>query len=77
MIDLFVLACILSRVNTSVERVGPEQAEQEIQILNVFAYQAQRRIKANFDAIDDNADEEIKAIADHAFEAERFAWDTV
>ena len=77
MIDLFALACILSRVNTAVEERGVESAEQEVQILNVFAHQAQRRIKSNFDSIDDNADELVKSIADHAFEAERFAWDTV
>lgn len=77
MIDLFVLASTLSRVNAAVIAKGPEQAATELQILEAFAAQAKVRIQGNFDAIDDNCDEAIKAIADHAFEMERFAWDTI
>jgi acyl-CoA dehydrogenase family member 9 len=77
MIDLFVLACVISRVNSSLEEKGNEGASHEVEILEVFAHQAQRRIKANFEAIDDNEDELLKSLADHAFEQEKFSWDTI
>lgn len=77
MIDMFVLACTLSRVDATVQAKGPEQATTELQILETFAAQAKVRIATNLNAIDDNPDEAIKAIADHAFEAERFTWDTI
>jgi alkylation response protein AidB-like acyl-CoA dehydrogenase len=77
MIDLFVLGCVLSRVSSNVVQRGEAECEQEIAIAEVFAHQARRRIQANFVEIDDNKDEPIKGLADHAFEAERFAWDTI
>jgi alkylation response protein AidB-like acyl-CoA dehydrogenase len=77
MIDLFVLACVLSRVDTSLREHGAEKAAHEVQILQAFAHQAQRRIRENLATIDDNEDELIKSLADHAFAAERFSWDTI
>jgi hypothetical protein len=77
MIDLFVLACVLSRVNSAIEQSGAAAAGREIDILKVFAIQARERVKANFYEIDHNEDERLKALADHAFETERFGWDTI
>jgi acyl-CoA dehydrogenase family member 9 len=77
MIDLFVLACVLSRVDSSVKRVGVEKAVHEQEILEVFAGQVRRRVKSNFGKIDDNDDELIKHLADHAFEQEAFGWDNL
>ncbi len=78
MIDLFVLASVISRVDASVRQGGgADQAKKELEIATVFARQAQRRIKTNFDEIDNNVDESIKSLADHAFEAEKFSWDTL
>jgi alkylation response protein AidB-like acyl-CoA dehydrogenase len=77
MIDLFVLACVLSRVNTALTEKGPEGAAKEVDILKVFADQAERRVKHAFDLIDINDDELIKGLADHAFELEKFAWDNI
>jgi acyl-CoA dehydrogenase family protein 9 len=77
MIDLFVLASVLSRVNTSLRANGAEKAKKELDIAHTFARQAQRRIKTNMDEIDNNVDESIKALADQAFEAEKFSWDTL
>jgi acyl-CoA dehydrogenase family protein 9 len=76
-IDLFVLGCVLSRVNSSIEENGLKGAEKEIEILNVFAGQAKRRIKGNFSKIDDNDDELIKSLANHALEKEGFSWDNL
>jgi len=77
MIDMFVFGCVLSRVNSSIEENGVEKAAKEIEILNVFAGQARRRIKGNFGKIDENDDELIKSLADHALEREGFSWDNI
>jgi len=77
MIDLFVLACTLSRVQASIDANGVEKASREIDILRVFAREARVRMKQNFRRIDNNDDELIKALADDAFAVERFRWDTI
>jgi alkylation response protein AidB-like acyl-CoA dehydrogenase len=76
MIDLFVLACVLSRVNSSLE-AGADDIAQELQIAAAFSGQVRRRVRNNIDEIDDNVDEDVKALADHAFERERYSWDTI
>jgi acyl-CoA dehydrogenase family member 9 len=77
MIDLFVLASVLSRVNSSLQTQGAEKAAKEIDILNVLANQAERRVQHNFNLIDINDDELIKGIADHTFGLEKFGWDNI
>jgi alkylation response protein AidB-like acyl-CoA dehydrogenase len=77
MIDLFVLACVLSRVDASVRKEGATGAARELDILNAFAGQVRRRIKNTMSEIDDNQDELIKALADGAFESEKYSWDTL
>ena len=77
MIDLFVLACVMSRVSQSLEENGVAKSAQELEILEVFAGMAKRRIASNFDRIDDNDDELIKSLADYAFEEEKFSWDNI
>ncbi len=77
MIDLFVLACTLSRVQASIDANGVEKAAKEIDILQMFTREAQVRMKQNFRRIDNNDDEPLKALAEDAFEVERFRWDTI
>ena len=77
MIDLFVLASVISRVDSSVRLGGADGARKELDIAATFARQAERRINTNMDEIDNNVDESIKALADHAFEVEKFSWDTL
>ncbi|MFC1696361.1 acyl-CoA dehydrogenase family protein [Pseudomonadota bacterium] len=77
MIDLFVMACTLSRVQASIDANGVEKATKEIEILKVFTREARIRIKRNFRRIDNNEDELLKALAVDAFEAERYRWDTI
>jgi hypothetical protein len=77
MIDLFVLACTLSRVQSSIDARGLENAAHEIDILHVFTREARVRMKQNFRRIDNNDDELIKGLADDAFAAEGFRWDTI
>ncbi len=77
MIDLFVLSAVLSRVDSSIKEKGAVEAKKELEILEVFSGQVRRRTKSNFNKIDENDDELIKSLADHAFENERYAWDTI
>jgi hypothetical protein len=77
MIDLFVLACVMSRVDASVRSKGASAAEKELEIARAFAGQARRRVKNTVSEIDDNEDESVKSLADHAFSAEKFSWDTL
>ena len=77
MIDLFVLACTLSRVQASIDANGVEKTAKEIDILQMFTREALVRMKQNFRRIDNNDDEPLKALAEDAFEVERFRWDTI
>jgi len=77
MIDLFVMAATISRVQASIEANGAEAAAREIDILKTFTRAAKVRIKRNFRRIDSNDDEMLKGLADDAFEAEGFRWDTI
>lgn len=77
MIDLFVLSSVLSRVNDAVESKGVSVAAKDIEILDVFSGQVRRRTKGNFGKIDNNDDELIKSLAEHAYEHERFVWDNI
>jgi alkylation response protein AidB-like acyl-CoA dehydrogenase len=77
MIDLFVLACVLSRVSSSVTDKGREGAAQEIEIAKVLAGRVQGRARRNFRRIDDNDDELIKSIAEAAYERGGYGWDVI
>ena len=77
MIDLFVLACVLSRVTASIERRGSDQAAREIAIARVFAGQVKGRARRNFRKIDDNDDELIKDLAEDAYQRQGYAWDVI
>jgi len=77
MIDLFVYACTLSRVATALEAKGATHVTKEMEILEVLSGQVRRRVNGNFSKIDENDDELIKSLADHALDAERYSWDNV
>jgi alkylation response protein AidB-like acyl-CoA dehydrogenase len=77
MIDLFVMAATISRVQASIDAKGTDGAALEIDILKTFTRAAQVRIKHNFRRIDTNDDEMLKGLAEDAFEAEGFRWDTI
>ncbi len=77
MIDLFVLAATISRVQSSIDTKGVGAAAKEIDILRLFAREAKVRIKRNFRRIDTNDDEVLKGLADQAFQLESFDWDTI
>ena len=77
MIDLFALACVISRVTAAIEEKGLDKAKKEMEILHVFSGQVRRRVKSNFSKIDENDDEQIISLADHALENEAYLWDNL
>ncbi|MEM7434522.1 MAG: acyl-CoA dehydrogenase family protein [Myxococcota bacterium] len=77
MIDLFVMASTISRVQSSIENKGADGAALEIDILKTFTRAAKVRIKHNFRRIDTNDDEIVKTLADDAFTQEGYRWDTI
>jgi len=77
MIDLFVLACVISRVSSALEKKGTEGAQQELQIARVFAGQVQWCASSNFRKIDENDDELIQSLAKHAYERGGYSWDVL
>jgi len=77
MIHMYVLAAVLSRVTSSIEKIGAEAASQEIKIAQVFGHRTARLVENNVAEIESNADSQIKSLASQAFELEKFAWDTI
>lgn len=77
LIDLFVLAAVMSRVDGSLKKSGEEQAARELEILRIFARCARGRIRGNLRRVDVNDDELVKTLADDAFEREGYGWDLV
>ncbi|MCO4763766.1 MAG: acyl-CoA dehydrogenase family protein [Myxococcales bacterium] len=77
MIDLFVLACTLSRVTASIQLNGIEKAQSEIEIAQVLAGQVRGRVTRNFRKIDSNDDDLIKSLADRAFDSGKYDWDAI
>lgn len=77
MIDMFVLASTLSRVSSTVEAKGAGASTRELEILEVLSGQVRRRVKSNFAKIDDNDDDHIKSLANHALELEGYGWDNL
>jgi acyl-CoA dehydrogenase family protein 9 len=67
-IDMYAMACTLSRVTRALEEKGPEKCEIELAIAEAFFQRASRRIKGNFKAIDQNDDDQMKFLADKAYE---------
>lgn len=77
MIQMFVLACTLSRVSTAVDEKGAAAASKELEILGAFTQRVRRIVTANIAQIDENEDEFIKSLADFAFDQEGYSWDNI
>lgn len=77
MIDLFALACVISRVSSAIDEKGIEASQKEQEILHVFSGQVARRVSGNFSKIDDNDDDQIISLALDAIEKEGYSWDTI
>jgi alkylation response protein AidB-like acyl-CoA dehydrogenase len=75
LVDLFVLAAVLSRVNAALEAGGEQGAAREVELARVFARRVRGRIRGNLRRVDVNDDELVKSLADDAFEREGYGWD--
>jgi alkylation response protein AidB-like acyl-CoA dehydrogenase len=77
MIDLFAMAAVLARVSTRIDDHGEAAAAVEREIARAFTRQARRRIDRAFAGIDDNEDDQVKALAAHVLELGGYPWDNV
>jgi hypothetical protein len=77
LIDQFVLACVLSRVQAAIEARGEAGAAKDLALLKVVARRVRGRVRGNFRRMDVNDDEIVKGIADEAFEREGYGWDVL
>jgi hypothetical protein len=68
---------VLSRVTVSIQKNGADKARNEIKIAQAFANKAYRIVRHNMAEIEENTDDQVKELADHAFDLEKFAWDTL
>jgi acyl-CoA dehydrogenase family member 9 len=77
MIDLFALACVLSRVSTRIEDHGEAAAEPEKEILQAFARQVARRVEAGLAGLESGEDAAVKVVAERALEVGGYSWDVI
>jgi acyl-CoA dehydrogenase family member 9 len=77
LIDLYMLSCVMARVHSAIVDTGAEKAARQIEIARALGQQVRRRVRDNFAQLDDNEDDLLKALADDAFEAEKFRWDNL
>jgi len=77
LIDLYALSCVTARVHTAIVDHGAERAARQIEIAKTLSHQVRRRVAANLEGLDYNADAHLKALADDAFEAEKYRWDNL
>jgi len=77
-IDFYAMACILSRVTRAIEeKGGPDKCELELNLAEAFFMRANRRIRGNFKAIDRNDDDNMKFIAQKAYELGKYPFDSI
>jgi len=77
MIDLFVLATMMSRVNSVLEGGNSESATRETDLVRIFAGQVRRRVDANLAELENPDDSVLTRVADAAVKDERFSWDNL
>jgi acyl-CoA dehydrogenase family protein 9 len=65
-IDLYAVASCIARTTRAIEKRGEEGARREIDLLTMFAREAEKRLSENVAGFDDNDDELRKAIAHKA-----------
>lgn len=74
-IDLFALACCLSRATQAVERHGTENAWRHVEYARVFAGEASHRLRHNFESFEDNDDELRKEVSVRSYDDGKYALD--
>jgi acyl-CoA dehydrogenase family protein 9 len=76
-IDLFALAACISRTTRAIEKRGEEGARREIDLTNIFAAAAERRLSQIVAAVGKNDDELRKGVATRAYADGGYPFDVV
>jgi acyl-CoA dehydrogenase family protein 9 len=76
-IDLYGIACVLSRTTRAIERRGEEGARREIDLTSIFVSGAEKRLAATVGAFDKNDDELRKAVASKTYNDGGYPFDVV
>jgi len=76
-IELFAALCVLSRVNSIVEKVGIEKSADERQLTRIYVKQAKRRINGSIRRLISNEDREVKSLAASVIQSGGYRWDTL
>jgi len=76
-IELFAALCVLSRVNSIVEKVGIEKSADERHLARIYIKQAKRRINGSIRRLISNEDREVKALAAAVIQSGGYRWDTL
>jgi len=76
-IDITVGLAVLSRVSDKIKASKDVDSQTEIEILETFTHQAEKRIKANFEALDNNVDDKIAGLSKKLVSEGKYSWDTV
>ena len=62
-------------MTAAIDESGTEAVGPQIDIARVFAGQVRGRAARNFRKIDENDDELVKSLADHAYQHQGYRWD--
>ena len=75
-IDTFMIAAVLSRANSVIEKNGgPEKNAQELMLARLVIRNAKARINQNAYNTKANRDEDVKALAAHVCEMEKYPFE--
>ncbi|EIL97441.1 acyl-CoA dehydrogenase [Rhodanobacter thiooxydans] len=75
-IDLFVGLCVLSRADSLLKQAHPA-ADEAVNIAEVFAKQARRRMARNVRGLERNEDEAIEQLAGAVLAHDGYMWDVI
>jgi len=76
-IDLYAIACVISRTSRTLDRRGEEGAKREVDLTAMFVAMAHKRLVANVGAFERNDDEMRKVIADRAYVDGGYPFDVI
>jgi acyl-CoA dehydrogenase family protein 9 len=76
-IDLYGIACVLSRTTRAIERKGEEGSRREIELTAAFANAAEKRLQGIVAQFDNNDDELLKGIATRSYGDGQYPFDVV
>ena len=76
-IDLYAIACVISRTSRAVEHRGEQGARRELELTTMFVSMAELRLAALVSSFEKNDDELRKAIADRAYVDGGYPFDVI